>query len=375
MVDHQIRQIIEAKPIDLLQISVRPDFSLNLRRYANVTARYLEGDLERLLEEIKLLESEPVVEVTLTQDLLILAKLRYSMRSKNLLRKELLQLQNQKMLGALEGEKYFLLGLSFENINDDKEAMKMFELSYQHFQKNDCPKKSLRALYNRVAAESRIFPYKNFVFDYESIVQYSEALNELQFAGMALVMLSREHQILGNFIKAFEMAQKGIEALNEEKGCLHYYHALLHQAHVLIDLKKSEEAKKLIQETELSYLPEIKSARLLLLKSLGEAVDFNETLLASLMPTWKERIPELLTQKVQPTYMEERLLKIIWQNPTEKWDLISTLYKDTTDSEALENRFKNLVARVRKKYPGALICKGGFYYLNSNEIQNLNTEL
>ena len=379
MVEGQIRQLIEAKPFELLEYSMRSELPLELRQYALVTARYLEGDLERLAAEIQTLENSVQQHTeTWPQNLLALAALRQAIRTKKLSEKNLVELEQQPMLSSLEGEKYFLLGLAWENRKQDKNAMRMFEQSYQHFQKNHCPQKALRALYNRVAAESRVWPYKNFVLDCQSIIEYSKQLNEPRLAAMSTIMLSREYQVLRHFNQALAMADEAVEALQEEKGLLHYHHAVLHKAHILLNMNRLAEAKKLILETELSYLPEIQSARQLLLHALGEENSWEDGLFHQLMPTWKERVAELApvtedktANGTVPTYMEERLLKTIWRNPKNKWDLIATLYNDTENSEVLENRFKNLVARVRKKYPNALLCKGSTYFLNSHEMQNL----
>ena len=62
-----------------------------------------------------------------------------------------------------------------------------------------------------------------------------------------------------------------------------------------------------------------------------------------------------------PSDLEQTLLRLAYNGPVEKWDLIERLYPAGGDSLALENRFKNLVARVRKKYPSLLTCHEGRY--------------
>lgn len=63
--------------------------------------------------------------------------------------------------------------------------------------------------------------------------------------------------------------------------------------------------------------------------------------------------------------LEERLLGALRKQPLHRWDLIKLLYPQESNTEILENRFKNLMARVRKKLPGILHCEEGIYRLKN----------
>jgi len=61
--------------------------------------------------------------------------------------------------------------------------------------------------------------------------------------------------------------------------------------------------------------------------------------------------------------LEEKLLELLKTKSCSKWELVSLLYPDEGNSLLAENRFKNLLARVRKKCPGVVVCQSGLYQL------------
>jgi len=341
-----------------------------VRYYANVLSFYLQGDIERLRETQSRLSEFVEATSPLYEILTALTELRLRMRERRL-RREYLESFPSAFDGPLAAEREFCLGLAWEQLEFHGAAAQHHQRAAALYQTHGCPKKSLRALYNVIAAESRVYPHKNFVADCQNVIERSRSLGESSFEGMALTMLSREYQVIGHSAQALEMARRSIKCLENERGSSHYFHAVLHLAHLCIEENNLREAELLLKEAELAPFREAQAARQLLLASIHAEHHWDSSLEASLLPTWRNRLPGLLSRlkgsisegSARSSQLEERLLKLAYNGPIEKWDLIAKLYPDSVSQLVLENRFKNLLARVRKKYPGRVQCVEGRYHL------------
>jgi tetratricopeptide (TPR) repeat protein len=374
----KLTEIIEASLTDL-QIDAR-DFSLNYatRYYAEVILHFMNSNIEALKLKLDELQKDAKVQKELqpdTADLQIITELRYRLRIKNLDASYLAKLLQKPLSEAFEAEKYFLLGRSYEELKNDKENINCSLQAATLYKKVGCHKKSVRAFYNAIVAESRLVPHKSYISEYQSVIQQSEKINDLVFTGMTQVMLSREYQIIGSIDEAFRLAEKGLFNLSRENGSFHYYHALLQQADVLIQMGRIDKAKINLGEVKLAHFPEIKAARYLLECLIDRKKIWNKDFEKDLIPTWKERLSLLSHKDLEDqnsaslTELEMKLVKILWNGPHSKWDMIAKIYSDTEDSEVLENRFKNLIARTKKKLPNTINFHDGRYYIeNKTEL-------
>jgi hypothetical protein len=150
-----------------------------------------------------------------------------------------------------------------------------------------------------------------------------------------------------------------------EKGTIHKGLGLLQKAHILFDLKKNAEAQRLIQEAKSYPFPEVKEAVLVLEKKIS-----NKSLniaLKNLIPTWKERFKDFFlgTTGAAHVNLEQKVISTLSQNPRDKFDLIEELYGAEESFFLFENRLKNLLNRVRRKYPGQLVFSENKYYFKS----------
>lgn len=363
-----LRLAIESSPEELAKLARDPFADQTVKIYAEAAHAYLAGDLERL-------EAIAAERASGDERVDALIELRASMRARRTNKAQLARLGALAWTGAFAAERDFLLGLAWERLGDDLAAAGRFSLAASGFEAVGCPRKALRAFYNVVAAESRARPYRNFVLDWQLIVNRSLALGDAAFAGMATVSLSREYQIVGLPERALGMAEEALRRMARERGTAHWFHALLQKAHVLLELGRSQEARAALVEAELAPFPEIQAARRLLLAALDpHESQWDERLAADLLPTWRERL-EALRPRLRgrgsdpaPSSLEERLLKLLWSGPVEKWELIERLYGAGGDALRLENRFKNLMARVRAKYPGAVLHRDGRYSLEQKRV-------
>jgi len=329
--------------------------------YAKTLSFYLQGDRERLTELLATPSGNEHIDA--------LAKLRLEIRLRTVKGKDLHDFTQLEMPDVLEAEKHFLLGLGWEMQDNDRMCGRHFAQAAAIYRTQGCPKKALRAFYNAIAADSRLNPHKSYVSEYQAVVQLSKEVGDAAFEGMALTMISREYQIQGLFEMSLEMVERALTLLQSERGCSHHGHALLQKAHVLLDLKRDSQVPALILEAEMTPFSEIQSAAKLLRVATDASLMWSRDLEKDLLPTWRNRVPQLTTRaKIGraaevTSELEERLLKIIYNGPVNKWDLIERLYPSGGSPLALENRLKNLLGRVRQKYPEKIVCLDGRYSL------------
>lgn len=344
--------------------------------YANILSLYFQGDLERLKEYRT--DIARANQFTYQTDLKQLLEWRILLREGEISLKDLEQIKEKPIDELFFAEKYFIIARGFELNQVHREATRYYTLAYNEYKKLGCHGKAIRSYFNSVVSISREYPHKNMLSEYQSVIELNKDVDDKSFSGMVHTMISREYQIIGLLDRAIESADEGLNLLKDEKGAIHFYHALLHKAHLMIQYQNIEEAQKLIKEAGLAPFSEIKAAVKLLNCSLEPTMIWNTTLEKDLMPTWKERVPELLSQnKSAQTDMnlnfsplESKLIKNLWSGPVEKWDLIQMLYSDSGDSIQLENRLKNLLARFRKKQPNCILCEGSRYFLNKESISD-----
>jgi hypothetical protein len=382
MIEKTLRELCDASLTDIHQMARNPELNSAVYFYARLMSAFMANDLEKMQELVIEMDSElRNVSSPLKEDLKEVVHLRLKLRSKVLISADLEKACSRIFHDVLEAEKLFVVARGWELLRNETLSLTISMNASIAYKKFECPKKSLRSFYNSIVAESRLTPYKNFIPEYQTIIKMSLDLNDKSFAGMAMSMLSREYQIVGLHAQAMDFINEALELLIFERGSYHYYNTLLQKAHLLIEEKNYSQASLLLLECKLSSFSEITSARILLECTIDPNQHWSKVLEKDLMPTWKERLPELLigskqmpSQQEGPTSLEFRLLKLLWSGPIEKWDLIELLYPGDKDSYACENRFKNLVARLRKKFPEVLSFKDGQYYIqnkNQFEISNL----
>jgi hypothetical protein len=382
MTENKFRELAEATLGHIHQMSRDLDQPVATLFYSRFMSAFMNGDLEKMQELQNSMELElKDAPKNIAKDLKELVALRMKLRLKTITSKDLEAAYSREFFDVLEAEKLFVIARSWEFLSDEASSMKASNQAAVAYKKFNCPKKSLRSFYNSVVAESRLTPYKNFISEYQAIIKMSQDVGDSSFSGMAFSMLSREFQIVGLHENAMKFAKKGIELLVEERGSFHYFNALLQKAHLLIEEKKPVRATMILLECKMAAFPEIRAARELLECAIDPQKGWSTELEKDLIPTWKERMQDLLSLNQTtglilsegPTSLEFKLLKLLWSGPIPKWDLIEKLYPQDSDSYAIENRFKNLVARLRKKYPEVLQFNDGQYFIQNKNQFDLST--
>lgn len=357
-------QIIEMSPADLLAERVRNENGL-AHVYAGVLFDYLESNIDDLKQGIRQLE-----QISLGNSqagfLGLLSELRLAIRMRQVM---LPLVQKVEGLGVsdtvLVGEKHFVLALAYDRLLDHLSSKKHWQISFQAFDGAGLKKKAAKALFNFVAEESRIYPEKRLISEYHLVVEHARRAEEPTIEAIALLNVSREYQKLGAYLVALKHCDEALKLLRSDIGTLHHDLAVVHRAHLLVDLLRVPEARLEHQRAALSTHAEIRAAAEIVrtqIEKISPPYGLNSGLLT---PTWKERLDEIKTGEAHTRSalgpLENDLLRLISESPKSKHELIEALYPEKSSFSALEERLKNLLSRLRKKFPALILFQDGKY--------------
>ncbi|OFZ55996.1 MAG: hypothetical protein A2428_08580 [Bdellovibrionales bacterium RIFOXYC1_FULL_54_43] len=266
-------------------------------------------------------------------------------------------------------EACFVLGRLFEVKDCHVEAARWYHLAYEKFQDCGLRKKSVKSFLNSIIERSKIDPSLNYIEDYKRVFELAICAEELGMAGTALMNISRELQMTRAYSAALEYSDRALELLNNDFGSLHYYFAVLHRSHVLLDLERFGEAMLGIDETRASLHLEIISAREQLEFRIRSG-KFRSRDIKNLTPQWRERVLEV-KQESSLARLEDKLIHELTGGPKAKEQLISVLWPEKCGPDVLDMRLKALIQRVRKKWDKIIIFENGLYRLGAKSSMRL----
>jgi hypothetical protein len=244
------KQIIEAAPEELAKFchvfAGNTEIPIHIRFYAEALLAYHNSDQAKIKSIAKKFFKQRHRE-PLSFLLFALTGIRWKMRSGNLEVGQVLSLLRAVKKSQLPehwlGEWYFVVGLAFSQKNQFPNAYHYYARSYQKFHKLGMKKKALKALLNKVVADSRAFPKKKMFWDYTFVAKEALANGDSALAGVCQLNLSREFQILGALEMALQVCSQSLENLEKDTGTLHYFLAKAHRAHLYIALGNAAKAK------------------------------------------------------------------------------------------------------------------------------------
>lgn len=348
-------KVIESNLDQLLELDLANEVVAPLeKQYLSVLICYLRGEKEELSLFIENSQSLPPFFCLLVQ--IRLGILIGSNESTTL--SEFSKFLEEKNLSEdytnWKGEIAFVLGLAYLENKAYEPAKIFFQMAYRFLNDLGAKKKSVKSLLNVVVSESRLHNYKKLIIDYEFVAKKSLQAGDPIVAGICFLNISREFQLIGSLNLALKYVNKSIEHLGSDLGLNHYYSALLHRSHVLIDLGRHFEAQLDYETARLCPFPQIQEALKVIECMLGKS---QAIATEKLDPTWKGRWKTFEEGKKMPrlTEMESRLLELIAGIGQTKEMLIQNLYGDKIDYSAAENRLKVLLSRFRKRHPGLII--------------------
>jgi tetratricopeptide (TPR) repeat protein len=336
--------------------------------YGQVIVHFLRGEAEEMKAKIQqiptIFAGHPELEMLLTA-----CKLREQIRLR-IYDSEALKkaLSLSDLPGRWQGELLILQATAMTLFNDYEKAMNFYGRSADSFQAQGCVRKALRARMNVLVCESHLYPNRNFFARYHDL--YKAALKkphrELIVATTCLLNISREYQRAGAPMAALKYCNHALALFERQMGELNYFLTLAHRAHLLCEMGRREEARIDFEAARLGQFKEVEAA-LQVVESLlkGEKASVQDS--ESLLPTWKERMGEagagINEKAVKLSASEEKLIQYLSQGPSERIDIIETLYGALLDHETKLNRFKSLLGTLRKKFPNLVLCENGKYRL------------
>lgn len=329
-------RIIEATPLELEQIQTKAENEIStivesdssiLEFYQSIMLAYYQSNTEILYTLYKSIRSKILhherCQLPLTPEmevLEILCKLRYEIRSNKLSKPYVKHsLPLLKNFHHWQGEIYFVYASALEKLNLFEEAKEMYEKSYLELKKIGANKKSLKALHNVLATSGRIDSTKRLIDDFLLLAREAYKQRVKNIAGVALLNISREYQIIGFYSLALRYATRARAMLRYDKNTLQYYLSLLYHAHILIDLERYHVADQLIASCKSCALPEIKSCLKIIIslrnRTPPHLVYFKKDEI--IHPGWVERLYER-DDILNTSELEEKLVYFLSDSPKKK---------------------------------------------------------
>ncbi|MES2856394.1 MAG: hypothetical protein V4692_11055 [Bdellovibrionota bacterium] len=274
-----------------------------------------------------------------------------------------------QMSDFFKAETAYVLGIYTHDIKDFDAAQAYFLEAGALFDKIGAKKKSLRAHISRVAAYSCFRPESRLFAEYMDIYNRATKIDDHLSAGMALHNISNEFRTLRAHEIALGYIRQAIAVVSEKGfGSREHGLCLVHRAHLLLELNRSQEAEKDIFFALTISHAEVQSACRILGEKFG--MDFNTLPSMRTMFTWNER-KESETNTTQLGPLESRLVQILSEGAKTKFEIMESIYGDRIDSEARENRFKSLLSRFRSRFPGIIVLENDRYVLTDHAAQEL----
>jgi len=346
-----------------LRLILSPEGPLGF--YAEILFAYLKGDIQALGQLVSISETNPKEEPYLLIN--VIARMRLNTRRRILDTELISTLLNR--IHALsddlwKGEVYFVLAYAYETAEQHESAKSYYKLAAAFLGSQGANRKAAKAEFNYVAADSCIQPdKKRLIADYYFAFKKCRRVREYGMAGAALNNISREYFRLGAHKIALNFSKRALKLLERDFGTIHYYLAVLHQAHVLMALERRSEALLLMEHARGSEFPEIRAGLAVLDGTISNGT--GGELERDLIPTWAERLKKQKGRAPQKILgsLESQLIELLLDGPKHKFEIMDNVYGTRLSMETRESRFKMLMSRLRKKHPGLICLDQGKYRL------------
>lgn len=273
------------------------------------------------------------------------------------LKKQIAQIENSQ--GVYFAEACFVSATASLQRAEYRQAEELYLQAAIHFELIGSLKKSIRAELSGLAAYSSIYPESRLFHEYSVLHEKALAAGEFLAAGTALINISRELQRIKALPHALSTVNKALEVLNtNHRASREFSLAMAHRAELHFQLGKKTEGEN---DTVLALChshAEVQSA----CQILAQKYELDLLALQSkvVLPTWQERESKNETVDIL-TVMESRFLKLLSERSYSKNELMDALFGEKISLESQNNRFKNLLSRVKAKVPGIIVFQDGFY--------------
>lgn len=356
--------LFESNLSELLDDSVH--FTPPLDYYKKIKLAYLKGDVESLYK----LKFDLVSMVDLDSPhypfISFLSSIRLQLREEKVdsAALNITRLENHEHYKIWGGEINFVLGLAWERLGQDYKALNSHETSNKLYTELGAMKCANKALHNVISARSRINPERQYIPDFYFIKSKALELGDNITAGKSLLNIAKEYESMEAYLAALKYAEEGISLLDRERGSMDYYLAIAQRCNLLYNLNRKDEAKMDYEVAKAAPFSQVKAA-LDVMSDYFQTETNSEFFPDLLNASWKERLCLKYSggKTNRLTVLEEKVIVLLAKGPKDKFELIDHLYGNAASFSVLENRFKNLLNRVRKKFKGLIYYQGGFYHM------------
>jgi hypothetical protein len=263
------------------------------------------------------------------------------------------------------GEAAFIAAVAHQAAKSFVSSEKYYREAAAKLKAGGAKKKALRALMSSLAAYSCVYPESRLFAEYMEIYKQAMEIMDFQTAGTVQMNISREFQRLDGLNIALDYVTQSIVLFERgAQGSREHGLSLVHRAHLYLQLHRFADAENDFFLALLNPNVEVQSA----CEVLSEKYHLNLKTLKSdrVLATWQERKNEAGTLKPLGK-LESELILILSKKPCTKFELMDALYGTLIDHESKENRLKNLMSRVRTRFPGLILLEDSSYRISEPE--------
>jgi hypothetical protein len=262
------------------------------------------------------------------------------------------------------GEAGFIEGTWRESLGDFKRSKAAFEEAQAHFLAAGAPRKSLRSTLNSLAVSTRLSPRRFLAPRYLMALKEARALREQDLEALCETLLSRAFQRLGCLSLARSHAERALELSAESFGSLQRQRFEAHMALLLIELEQLASAESWVESLKLSEFEEIRIISKLLEAASAGSKELPPDVWNKLGGSWRERWLEFLSKDWSTTDLEGQMIAALAEKPRTLQELQQTLYPDLKNDESSQARTREILRRVRKRWPDLVLRGEAEYSLN-----------
>lgn len=364
----QLVQVMESDVDQLHQMRGDHFVSVEVETYYKIFYAYLTGDIEDLTRLIQNLKQEvdlnPKLEIILK-----IAQLRLSIRTNQNLYTQMKELIEVEPIDTeWKGEVYGVISSAASYLELHEIARDYSLKSAKEFKLLGAQKKSIRMLMNAISSESCYRPEKHYLSDLIYIYKEAKLVGDSISIGNTLVNLSREYQKMGLYHAALKQAHRAIAVLSKRNaGGVDYFLAMAHRAHVHCQLGAFYDAQVDMEMAKACQFLEVEGALKILCEQFPQLnIKTPQTSDSPSYATYSWQIRKKDPAAKKASKMESQLIELLIQRPFSRRELCAKLYGDKLPMDVTDNRFSNLLNRIKKRNPSLIICKDSTYFLSEH---------
>ncbi len=256
------------------------------------------------------------------------------------------------------GEVFNIIAYNYMTTDNFKSASFYFKKAHIWFNIKKINRRAILAHHNFIICEGNLNLKQTTIPDLMFLLKEVSKFNYNDIKSLILMNLAREYQNYNANNLALKYCLEAEEYSLDCIGALRFWSIKCLKADILIDLKRIHEAHLCVEELSACEHKENKEAvKLLKLKLSSKEEEEEDINVDYLQPTWKQRFNGDNHRVGHPPLgeLEQKLVDFIMTSPRSKNEIIEHLYGNKIDYSSLENRFKRLISRTRKKIPDLIL--------------------